>query len=94
MVREVGGCGVRVLPEVQRNHVKKKEELKRKKEQIQQVVIDLLIINISVSTRYKKITLFISGQEFHLAHLRSQTERKTRIISPTCFSSYEIISIY
>ena len=54
MVREVGGCGVRVLPEVQRNHVKKKEELKRKKEQIQQVVIDLLIINISVSTRYKK----------------------------------------
>ena len=29
---------------------------------------------ISAFTRYKKITFFISGQEFHLARLSSQAE--------------------
>ena len=37
VVREVGGCGVRVVLEVHRNHIKK-EELRGKQEQIQQVV--------------------------------------------------------
>ena len=37
VVREVGGCGARVVLEVHRNHIKK-EKLKGKQEQIQQVV--------------------------------------------------------
>ena len=49
---------------------------------------------ISAFTRYKKITFFISGQEFHLARLSSQAEQRTRIISSTCSARYELISIY
>ena len=95
MVREVGGCGARVVLEIQRNHTKKKKnERGRKQEKIQQVVNFASIDYISAFTRYKKITFFISGQEFHLARLSSQAEQRTRIISSTCSASYEFISIY
>ena len=95
MVREVGGCGARVVLEIQRNHTKKKKnERGRKQEKIQQVVNFASIDYISAFTRYKKITFFISGQEFHLARLSSQVEQRTRIISPTCSARYELISIY
>ena len=70
----------------------KKEEHKGKQEQIQRVL--RFTDYISVSTKYKKFTLFISEQEFHLARLSSQAEQRSRIISPTCFASFEIISIY
>ena len=95
MVREVGGCGARVVLEIQRNHTKKKKERKgSKQEKIQQVVNFASIDYISAFTRYKKITLFISGQEFHFARLSSQAEQRTRIISSTCSARYELISIY
>ena len=95
MVREVGGCGARVVIEIQRNHTKKKKnERGRKQEKIQQVVNFASIDYISAFTRYKKITFFISGQEFHLARLSSQAEQRTRIISSTCSARYELISIY
>ena len=95
MVREVGGCGARVVLEIQRNHTKKKKnERGRKQEKIQQVVNFASIDYISAFTRYKKITFFISGQEFHFARLSSQAEQRTRIISPTCSARYELISIY
>ena len=95
MVREVGGCGARVVLEIQRNHTKKKKnERGRKQEKIQQVVNFASIDYISAFTRYKKITLFISGQEFHLARLSSQAEQRTRIISSTYSARYELISIY
>ena len=95
MVREVGGCGARVVLEIQRNHTKKKKnERGRKQEKIQQVVNFASIDYISAFTRYKKITFFISGQEFHLARLSSQAEQRTRIISSTYSARYELISIY
>ena len=95
MVREVEGCGARVVLEIQRNHTKKKKkERGRKQENIQQVVNFASIDYISAFTRYKKITFFISGQEFHLARLSSQAEQRTRIISSTCSARYELISIY
>ena len=70
----------------------KKEEHKGKQEQIQQVV--RFTDYISVSTKYKKFTIFVCGQEFHFARLSSQAEQRIRIISPTCSASYELISIY
>ena len=95
MVREVGGCGARVVLEIQRNHTKKKKnERGQKQENIQQVVNFASIDYISAFTRYKKITFFISGQEFHLARLSSQAEQRTRIISSACSARYELISIY
>ena len=95
MAREVEGCGARVVLEIQRNHTKKKKkERGRKQENIQQVVNFASIDYISAFTRYKKITFFISGQEFHLARLSSQAEQRTRIISSTCSARYELISIY
>ena len=73
---------------------KKKNERGRKQEKIQQVVNFASIDYISAFTRYKKITFFISGKEFHLARLSSQAEQRTRIISSTCSARYELISIY
>ena len=70
----------------------KKEEHKGKQEQIQQVV--RFTDYISVSTKYKKFTFFINVQEFHLSRLSSQAKQRSRIISPTCSASFEIISIY
>ena len=70
----------------------KKEEHKGKQEQIQRVI--RFTDYISVSTKYKKFTLFISEQEFNLARLSSQAEQRSHSTSPTCFASYELISIY
>ena len=70
----------------------KKEEHKGKQEQIQQVV--RFTDYISVSTKYKKFTIFVCGQEFHFACLSSQAEQRSHIISPACSASYELISIY
>ena len=70
----------------------KKEEHKGKQEQIQRVI--RFTDYISVSTKYKKFTLFISEQEFHLARLSSQAEQRSHSTSPTCSASFEIISIY
>ena len=70
----------------------KKEEHKGKQEQIQQVV--RFTDYISVSTKYKKFTLFINEQEFHLARLSSQAEQRSHSTSPTCSARYELISIY
>ena len=73
---------------------KKKNERGRKQEKIQQVVNFTSIDYISAFTRYKKITFFISGQEFHFARLSSQAEQRIRIIPPTCSACNELISIY
>ena len=73
---------------------KKKNERGRKQEKIQQVVNFTSIDYISAFTRYKKITFFISGQEFHFARLSSQAEQRIRIIPPTCSACSELISIY
>ena len=70
----------------------KKEEHKGKQEQIQRVI--RFTDYISVSTKYKKFTLFISEQEFHLARLSSQAEQRSHSTSPACSASFEIISIY
>ena len=70
----------------------KKEEHKGKQEQIQQVV--RFTDYISVSTKYKKFTIFVCGQEFHFARLSSQAEHRIHIISPACSASNELISIY
>ena len=70
----------------------KKEEHKGKQEQIQQVV--RFTDYISVSTKYKKFTIFVCGQEFHFARLSSQAEQRIRIISLACSASNELISIY
>ena len=70
----------------------KKEEHKGKQEQIQQVV--RFTDYISVSTKYKKFTIFVCGQEFHFARLSSQAEQRIHIISPACSARYELISIY
>ena len=70
----------------------KKEEHKGKQEQIQQVV--RFTDYISVSTKYKKFTIFVCGQEFHFACLSSQAEQRSHSTSPTCSASFEIISIY
>ena len=70
----------------------KKEEHKGKQEQIQRVL--RFTDYISVSTKNKKITIFVCGQEFHFARLSSQAEQRIRIISLACSASYELISIY
>ena len=77
-----------------KSYKKKKNERGRKQEKIQQVVNFASIDYISAFTRYKEITFFISGQEFHFARLSSQAEQRTRIISSTCSARYELISIY
>ena len=66
----------------------KKEEHKGKQEQIQRVI--RFTDYISVSTKYKKFTLFISD----LARLSSQAEQRSHSTSPACSASFEIISIY
>ena len=82
MIREVEGCGARVVLAVQLNHIKKKN-LMENKNKFSKLQDSPVIDYILVFTRYKKITLFISGKKFHLARLSSQTEQRTRIISPT-----------
>ena len=70
----------------------KQEDHKGKQEQIQQVV--RFTDYISASTKYKKFTIFVCEQEFHLARLSSQAEQRSHSTSPTCSASFEIISIY